>query len=394
MNAPPDFLRTLVDRFDPSAFDARKRRVRIRLVVRREDEWDALIENEAASFVPTGPRPDAVLSADAATWRSVASDVRSGLDSYRAGRLSVRHNMHAGVGFLAATSGARAEGGLRFRSVQTASVRLSIITAGAGVPVVAIHGLGGTKGSFLPTMAALGGRFRVIALDLPGFGDSDKPIRAPYNARWFADAVVDLLDALELERAHLVGNSLGGRVAMEVAFRHPERVGGLGLLAPALAWRRERPLLPLFRLARPELGLVQIAPRPVVEAVIHRLIPNADKGWAAAGVDEFLRAYLTPAGRAAFYAAARQIYLDEPHGEEGFWTRLAALETDALFVWGRRDRLVPVSFARHVRAALPRARHLELDCGHVPQVERPRETHAALAEFFAEVGAEGVAARA
>jgi pimeloyl-ACP methyl ester carboxylesterase len=234
----------------------------------------------------------------------------------------------------------------------------------------------------------------VIALDLPGFGDSDKPIRAPYNARWFADAVVDLLDALELERAHLVGNSLGGRVALEVAFRCPERVGGLGLLAPALAWRRERPLLPLFRLARPELGLVQIAPRPVVEAVIHRLIPNADKGWAAAGVDEFLRAYLTPAGRAAFYAAARQIYLDEPHGEEGFWTRLAALETDALFVWGRRDRLVPVSFARHVRAALPRARHLELDCGHVPQVERPRETHAALAEFFAEVGAEGVAARA
>ncbi len=387
MNAPPESLRTLVERFDPSAFDARKRQVRIRLVVRGEDEWDALIENGAASFVETGARPDAVLSADAPTWRRVASDVRSGLDAYRAGRLSVRHNMHAGVGFLAATSGARDEGRLRFRSVQTAGVRLSVIEAGVGTPVLAIHGLGGTKGSFLPTVAGLAGRFRVIALDLPGFGDSDKPIRAPYNAAYFADTVVDLLDALELERAHLVGNSLGGRVALEVAFRHGERVGGLGLLAPALAWRRERPLLPLLRLARPELGLVQIAPRPVVEAVIHRLIPNADKGWTAAGVDEFLRAYLTPAGRAAFYAAARNIYLDEPHGEEGFWTRLAALQADALFVWGRRDRLVPISFARHVRAALPRARHLELDCGHVPQVERPRETHAALAAFFAEVGA-------
>jgi pimeloyl-ACP methyl ester carboxylesterase len=104
----------------------------------------------------------------------------------------------------------------------------------------------------------------------------------------------------------------------------------------------------------------------------------------AAGVDEFLRAYLTPAGRAAFYAAARQIYLEEPDGEKGFWTRLRTLQADALFVWGRRDQLVPIAFARHVTHALPRARHLELDCGHVPQVERPKQTHAALAESLSE----------
>jgi pimeloyl-ACP methyl ester carboxylesterase len=99
-------------------------------------------------------------------------------------------------------------------------------------------------------------------------------------------------------------------------------------------------------------------------------------------VDEFLRAYLTPAGRAAFYAAARQIYLEEPHGDEGFWTRLPDMRPPALFVWGRRDRLVPIAFERHVAEALPGASHLELDCGHVPQVERQRQTHAALAEFF------------
>jgi pimeloyl-ACP methyl ester carboxylesterase len=83
-------------------------------------------------------------------------------------------------------------------------------------------------------------------------------------------------------------------------------------------------------------------------------------------VDEFLRAYLTPSGRAAFYAAARQIYLEAPDGDRGFWPRLRTLQTQALFVWGRRDRLVPIAFARHVAEALPRARHLELDCGHVP----------------------------
>ncbi len=133
---------------------------------------------------------------------------------------------------------------------------------------------------------------------------------------------------------------------------------------------------------RPELGLLQFAPRGTVEAVVRRLIPGGDSGWAAAGVDEFLRAYHTPRGRVAFYAAARNIYLEEPEGEKGFWPRLRTLQVPALFVWGRQDRLVPIAFARHVSEAVPHARHLELDCGHVPQLERPRETHAAIADFF------------
>jgi pimeloyl-ACP methyl ester carboxylesterase len=135
---------------------------------------------------------------------------------------------------------------------------------------------------------------------------------------------------------------------------------------------------------RPELGLVQLAPRVVVQAVVQRLIPGADQGWTAAGVDEFLRAYLTPAGRAAFYAAARQIYLEPPDGKDGFWPRLRELQPDALFIWGRRDTLVPIAFARHVAEALPAARHVELDCGHVPQMERPRQTHKAVAAFLAQ----------
>jgi pimeloyl-ACP methyl ester carboxylesterase len=307
--------------------------------------------------------------------------------SYRAGRLSVRRNLHAGVAFLASTNGSTDPHRLRFRTVATASGRLSTMEAGSGPAILALHGLGGTKGSFLPTTAALADRFRVIAFDLPGFGDSDKPIGPAYDAAYFARATLDMLDALELERAHVIGNSLGGRVALEFGLSYPDRVDRLGLLAPSLAWRRDRPWVPLLRLTRPELGLVQLAPRRLVEAIVHRLIPGADDGWAAAGVDEFLRAYLTPAGRVAFYAAARQIYLDEPHGETGFWTRLRTLQPEAVFIWGRRDQLVPLAFARHVTDALPRARHLELDCGHVPQVERPKQTHSALAEFLTEVPA-------
>lgn len=379
----PNALATLVDRFDPEAFDARRRVTRVRLAVVDGGEWDVVIDGGVASLAATGGTPDAILSATDAAWRRVALDLRNALYAYGTGRLRVRRNIHVGVGFLAATSGRWEPGRLRFVSVATRGPGLSVVEAGTGPAVLAVHGLGATKGSFLTTVAALSDRFRVIALDLPGFGDSDKPIGAAYDAPFFAGAVIDLLDALELDRVHLIGNSLGGRVALEVGLAHPERVGRLGLLAPSLAWRRGRPFQPLLRLVRPELGLIQLAPRPLVEGIVRRLIPDASEGWVAAGVDEFLRAYLTRSGRAAFYAAARHIYLEEPHGERGFWTRLATLQPAALFVWGRHDRLVPLAFSRHVAQTLPQAEHLELGCGHVPQIELPAETHAALGEFFA-----------
>ena len=104
--------------------------------------------------------------------------------------------------------------------------------AGRGEPVICIHGLGGTKASFIPTVAALAGRRRVIALDLPGFGDSDKPLTGRYDAAWFAEAVIGVLDGLELERAHVVGNSMGGRVAIELGLTAADRVGKLVMLSP------------------------------------------------------------------------------------------------------------------------------------------------------------------
>jgi pimeloyl-ACP methyl ester carboxylesterase len=379
--APP-YLHELAARYDVGTFEPEERRARVRLGVEGVGEWDAVLEGATARISTPRGGAGASIRARPATWERIAADPRNGLGEFRAGRLSVRRNMHLGIGFLAATSGLGGEDRLRFEMVRTRGPRISTIQAGSGEPVIAIHGLGATKGSFLPTVTELASHFRVIAADLPGFGDSAKPLRAPYDPAYFARSILTLMDALGLERAHLLGNSLGGRVAIELGMSHPERAGRLVLLCPALAWRRERPLAPLMRLTRPELGLVQITPRPLVEAIVRRIIPGAERGWTAAGVDEFLRAYMSPAGRAAFYAAARHIYLDEPHGPRGFWTRLAELQAESLFVWGRRDRLVPIAFARHVEAALPRARHLELDCGHVPQIERPRRTHSAIREFL------------
>ena len=380
----PTALQTLVDRFDHEVFDIRDRRASVRLEGPGVGIWDVVLANGSAELheADEAVRPDAVLRADAQTWARLSENLAGGMAAFRAGRLTVRHDLHLGVGFLAATAGATGESALRFRHVETRLGPIATMQAGEGPPVVLLHGLGATKASFLPTLGALAPRHRVIAIDLPGFGDSVKPIAAAYDAAFFAKSVVALLDALGLDEAALVGNSMGGRVAIEAGLRYPERTRALALLAPSLAWLRDRPWAPLLRFVPPQLGLLQPAPRAVVEAIARRAIPGGGDGWTAAGVDEFLRSYLEPRGRAAFYAAARNIVLEEPHGKDGFWTRLPELDVPSLFVWGRHDPLVPLAFAKHVRRVLPAAKHLELDCGHVPQLERPQVTHDAIARFL------------
>src|SRR3954468_4010518 len=383
MASPPDALRALADRFDPEVFDLGRPEARLRLEVAGAGAWGARLRDGAVRLEDAdGHRPDAVLSADERTWRRLAEDLAGGMDAFRSGRLRVRHDLHLGVGFLAATSGA-GHGGLRFHSVETRIGPISAMEAGTGDPVLLLHGLGATKASFLPTVAALARSRRTIAIDLPGFGDSAKPLSGRYDPKFFARTVVAVLDALELDRADLIGNSMGGRVALEVGLRHGDRARRLVLLAPSLAWLRGRPWAPLLRAVPPQLGAIQPAPRRIVERLVRGAIPGGEDGWTAAGVDEFLRSYLTRNGRAAFYAAARNIYLEEPHGKNGFWTRLPQLDTPSLFVWGRKDPLVPIAFARHVREALPHAEHVELNCGHVPQLERPRETHGRIERFLA-----------
>jgi pimeloyl-ACP methyl ester carboxylesterase len=378
----PASLDALAERYDPAVIDLPGASAVVRLQVTGGDAWDARISSRRMRLVKhqDATRPDATISAPAATWRRLAEDLTTGMTAFQAGRLRIRGSLHLGVGLLAATSGDTSPGRLTFETLRTPVGKLSVLSAGQGETLLCAHGLGGTKASFLPTVSALADSYRVVALDLPGFGESSKPIGAPYDAPWFARSMFATMDALGLEKVHLAGNSMGGRVAIEAGLMDRERIESLVLLSPALAWLRDRRWAPFLRLLRPELGLLQVAPRSVVEGIVRRLV--AGGGWAEAGVDEFLRAYCQPRGRAAFYAAARNIYLDEPHGDGGFWSRLAELAPRSLFVWGRHDALVPIAFMKHVERTLPAARHVELQCGHVPQVERPRETHAAIKSFL------------
>ena len=372
----PTFLEELVERFDPEGFDAPGGSARVR-VRWNGDARDVSIRGKSVQIrPPANGRADTLIEADERTWRSVVRDTGSGLRAFGGGKLRMRGNLHVGVGFLSATSGAPADRRLRFGR----AANLAYMEAGEGDPVVMIHGLGGTKASFLPTVVSLAAAgYHAIAIDQPGFGDSHKPLLAPYDAAYMARAAEAFLDARGIDAAHFVGNSLGGRVTVELGLAHPDRTRKLVLLACSLPWKRRPSWARYLPLLRPELGLIQPAPRAVVEEIVRRSIPNGRSGWTAAGIDEFVRAYCTPRGRAAFYAAARHIFLER---SEEFWERLGVLDREALFVWGRYDQIIPRSFAPHVRKALPRARHAEVNTGHVPQIERPADTERLIKRFL------------
>jgi pimeloyl-ACP methyl ester carboxylesterase len=209
--------------------------------------------------------------------------------------------------------------------------------------------------------------------------------------------MLGLMDELAIPQAFVVGNSMGGRIAIEMGLVAPERIVALGLLCPAVAWIR-RGLHPIVRLLRPELGLLPHGfRRSMIASQFWSLFSDRsviDPAVAELMVDEFRRIYHTAGARYAFLSSARNIYLERPFGEGGFYPRLATLTVPSMFIWADHDNLVPAAFTRHVASWLPDAEQVTIPaCGHVPQVERPEETNELLMDFFARAG-RGEAARA
>jgi pimeloyl-ACP methyl ester carboxylesterase len=342
----------------------------------------------------TSREPDVVIGTDAGTWIALRRGQLSGIEAFGQRLLYARGNLDLAVAFegLFALENGRAPL-LRVHEVRLPGRRVSTLTMGSGPDVLLIHGLGGAKSSFFDTAAALSPFYRVHALDLPGFGSSSKPVAASYSARYFAQTVGEVMDALGICRAHLAGNSMGGRVAIELGLRHPERVTSIVALCPAVAFVK-RTYHPLVRLMRPELGLLPHRfTRKQVEQHLWSLFADRDAidpSMADVVVDEFQRIYASAGGRIAFLASARNIYLDAPYGPNGFYGRLSTLEAPALFVWGSHDKIIPPAFGRHVARWLPSAEQIVLDgCGHVPQVERATQTSGLLKRFFGRIDALG-----
>ncbi len=355
-----------------------------------EEAWTIRLRRGEGSLERGRARnPTAVVTADAATLHAVMEGSISGLDAFLERRLGVRG--HVGLAlkldlfFPPASVPVHAfKPGVRLVD----GVETFFLDAGPrDAPVVVLlHGLGATNVSMAPVLAALSQDHRVIAPDLPGFGESGKPIR-PLHAAYYARWLVKFLDELRIDKASLIGNSMGGRISLEAGLRSPDRIERLVLLAPSMAWRAFRQFVPLVKLLQPELGLVPLpVPRVQVLTTLKMLFANpqamADT-WFDAACDEFLHVFSTTRGRIGFFSAARQIYLEEGFGEKGFWDRLQRLKPPSLFVWGAKDWLVPIGFARHASAAVPHATTIVLDdCGHVPQYEAMDRLRPVIREFL------------
>ena len=375
----------------PSRFLGRSNGLNARFRLQVDDNVrDVIIENgtcrvETANGVPA----DVEIHTDAKTWHEMDGGRISGIEAFAERKLSIRGSIEKSLQFEPQFDRPDA-GAVRYRveTVRARNATISALVAGdkTAPPLVLIHGLGATKASWLTVVGGLAHSHRVIAIDLPGFGASSKPL-GRYDAPWFAGYVSALIEELGYDRALVAGNSMGGRVAMELAMREPDMVDGIACLCPAAAFTY-RPGLILARLMRPELGLLAgRLPRNRMREGLRNLFADAnciEEEWYEAAIDDFLDVWKSPRARIAFSRSLRNIYLDEPEGETGFWTRLAAMQTPALFIYGKHDHLITHRFGKKIRDTIPHAQFkVWADCGHVPQIEFPERTVQELTRFFA-----------
>ncbi|MDX6630332.1 MAG: hypothetical protein QOH00_2578 [Gaiellales bacterium] len=244
--------------------------------------------------------------------------------------------------------------------------------AGSGPLVLFLHGLGMTRTGFDPQLDALGSRYRCVAWDMPGYGASPLP-RAGLSFALLADAAADLVEVLGETRAHLVGLSLGGQIALHTALRHPGRVRSLALLdsSPAFgldgtdpeAWKR-------LRLDRLDAGET---PASMAEPVLRSLMaPDVDDRVAATAVASMSR--ISSAGlRAAIECLPS-------HDVRG---RLGEITAPALVLVGERDEETPLSYAEALAAGIAGARlQIVPAAGHISNLEAPEAVNVALREHL------------
>jgi len=226
--------------------------------------------------------------------------------------------------------------------------------------------------------------FRVLALDLPGQGDSDKP-RRNYDLDYAVAATVGFLDALGLHQADFMGTSAGGLVALHTALRHPARVGRLVLVAPAglgpeVNWGLRLASLPL-------VGLISTAPWPWL--VQRSLCWNfADPSWITADlVEEYCRVRGLPGAQAALRSAlGNALSLQGLRPSLVARDRLRELTCPTLVLWGDRDRVLPVAHAQVAQQLIPTCEvHILANTGHDPAVERAPHVAALVRDFLREV---------
>ncbi|WP_028922499.1 alpha/beta fold hydrolase [Pseudonocardia acaciae] len=260
--------------------------------------------------------------------------------------------------------------------IDAAGVRTHYHDAGEGSPVILLHGSGpgvsawANWGGVLPSLA---GRHRAIAIDLAGFGGSDKPLDVTYGVALWAGQVREVLARLEIERASFVGNSMGGRVALQIALDAPGTVDRLVLMGAAGLLARPTPALSAIRDYAPSrqamrellAGCFVHDPSLVSEEVVETRFRASE----APGAHEAYRRMFDAAG------SADDMLLSD--------AELGSVTCPTLVVHGREDKVVPVANGLRMAELIPGADLLVLGrCGHWTQVERATAFTAAVLDFL------------
>jgi pimeloyl-ACP methyl ester carboxylesterase len=241
--------------------------------------------------------------------------------------------------------------------------------AGKASVVVLIHGLGADSHHWAANIDPLSQNFRVIALDQIGYGQSDKPLMR-YTVENFADYLHGFLQALKIPKASLVGNSLGGWVALEFALRHPQMVEKLVLVDAA-------GLHPAAALKMPEGG------RPPITPVNWRWffdLMEANQEWAT--TDLGANAFQRHLQNGDTYTVASSV-AEMITGREFEDKKLGNVHVPTLIIWGRDDVLIPLAMGEQLRHGIPGSQMIVIDgTGHIPMVGKPAEFNEAVSKFL------------
>lgn len=264
---------------------------------------------------------------------------------------------------------------------------LDVGSAADAPPILLVHGLAASIEIWEPVMPILAAHRRVVAFDLPGFGEAEKP-DAAYDPAFFVAQLAAALDHLSAPRCHLVGSSMGASLLVRAAPTLGHRFASATLLAPGGFGRRVHPFLRVPTV--PGLGSVLATPSRAANAFAVRLAvanPAVDTGPLVALQDRLSR---LPGAKRAFVRTLRGFA--SPLGVTGratFEADAQALTTPTLLVWGKQDRIFPRQQSRRAATVLPNLTHTEVleTCGHYPQIDQPEATAALIEDHLASADA-------
>jgi pimeloyl-ACP methyl ester carboxylesterase len=256
------------------------------------------------------------------------------------------------------------------RDVAARGARIRFVEAGSGPPLILVHDYLSSHVAWEDVLPQLAQNFHVIAPDLPGFGESEKPSpnRYRYDFDGFSESIIDLAAALRLTRVSLCGHAMGGAVTLTVAASYPHIVRKLVLVNP-LVYPPRRPD-PLSRVASvPVVGpfvIKQLYGRTLFRNRFLRDVKVDASDSAALRVERLFELFDAPAAREAAYATMRAMLDTRP-----LTARVPRVVSPTLVAWGRANRRSPVEHGRRLARELGGARFEVFDCGPSPAEECP-----------------------